>query len=219
MSGDTKSDRGDARRDLYVVFEVEPALESSCPLGGFGGEVAEVRQQLVGDECHTDTTIHTDECSCSSDRECTEVLHTTSDIDASCPCAVFGEYDCVPKLVDIADGRIQIETYVPDRDRLAELVEALKTVADGLRLRQLKRIDTGTADRSRNTATLDLYEVTEKQREAVTKAVAAGYYSSPRESSLDELAADLSISKSALSQRLNAVESKLATAAFAGSAD
>ncbi|MFC7193766.1 helix-turn-helix domain-containing protein [Halosimplex aquaticum] len=79
----------------------------------------------------------------------------------------------------------------------------------------MKRIENGTAERNRDTVTLDLFEVTEKQREAVTKAVTAGYYESPRETSLGELADDLDISKSALTQRLNGVESKLATAAFA----
>jgi len=62
--------------------------------------------------------------------------------------------------------------------------------------------------------TLDLHEITEKQREAVAKAVSEGYYSTPRETSVDELADDFGISTSALSQRLKAVESKLATAAF-----
>lgn len=95
------------------------------------------------------------------------------------------------------------------------MIESLKAISDGLRLRQLKRIDTGTVERSEETVTLDLYEITEKQREAVAKAVAEGYYSTPRETSVDELAAAFGISTSALSQRLNAVESKLATAAFA----
>jgi predicted DNA binding protein len=197
------------------VFEVEPAPESSCPLGGLDGQIKEIRQQLAGDKCHTDTTLQTDECACSSEQECTEVVHSMSDIEATCPCTVFGTFSCVPELVDIVDGRILIETYLSDRERLSDLVESLKEVSDGLRLRQLKRLDTGEAERSENTVTLDLYEITEKQREAVAKAVAEGYYSTPRETSVDELAAEFGISTSALSQRLTAVESKLATAAFA----
>ncbi|MEF8815077.1 MAG: helix-turn-helix domain-containing protein [Halovenus sp.] len=204
-----------SRRDLCVVFDITPVANSGCPLAGFDDEIREVRQQYVGDVCHTDTTLEVDDCACSAERECTEVVHTTTDVDDTCPCTVFGEFGCIPKLVDIDDGEFRIETYLSDRERLSELVDALKTTTDGLRLRQLKRIDTGEAERSRNTVTLDLFEITEKQRQAATKAIAAGYYASPRETSLDELASEFEISTSALSQRLNAVESKLATAAFA----
>lgn len=216
MTRDSDSARPNSRRDLCVVFEIEPASESSCPLGGFDGQIKEIRHQLAGDQCHTDTTLETDECACASEQqECTEVVYSTSGVEATCPCIVFGEFNCVPELVDIVDGWILIETYLSDRERLSELVESLKEVSDVVRLRRLKRIDTGEAERSENTVTLDLYEITEKQREAVAKAVAEGYYSTPRETSVDELAEEFEISTSALSQRLKAVESKLATAAFA----
>ncbi|WP_136718282.1 helix-turn-helix domain-containing protein [Halorientalis salina] len=213
MTGGTNPTR--TRRDLCVVFEVEPAPESHCPLGSFDGQVEEVRHQLVGDECHTDTTVQTDECACPSDQACTEVVHSTSDVDATCLCTVFGEFKCVPQFVDVVDGRLLVETYLSDRERLSDLVDSLKESSERLRLRQLKRIDTGEAERSENTVTLDLHEITEKQREAVAKAVSEGYYSTPRETSVDELADDFGISTSALSQRLKAVESKLATATFA----
>lgn len=204
-----------SRRDLCVVLEVEPGPENSCPLGALDGQIVDVRQQLAGGECHTDTILQTDDSACSSERECTEVVHSTSPVETTCPCTVFGEFGCVPDIVGTADGRLLIETYLSDRERLSELIESLKAVSGGLRLRQLKRIDTGTVERTRETVTLDLYEITEKQREAVAKAVAEGYYSTPRETSVDELAAAFGISTSALSQRLKAVESKLATAAFA----
>lgn len=214
MPEDTNPSRWGVRHDLSVVFEIEPPPESNCPMGEFSGDIEEIRQQLVNGECHTDAKVHTDDCACSPDRECTEVVHQTRSIEATCPCAVFGEFDCVPELVDTTTDGIQIETYLPDRGHLADLVTRLKDVSNCLRLRQLKRIDTAEVERSRNTATLDLFEVTDKQREAVTKAVAAGYYSRPREATLEEIAEGLDITRSALSQRLNTVESKLATAAF-----
>ncbi|MEF8838461.1 MAG: helix-turn-helix domain-containing protein [Haloarculaceae archaeon] len=202
-------------RDLCVVFEIEPTPESNCPLGSLDGQITEIRHQVAHEECHTDTTLQAEESACSSVEESTEVVYSKTDVTETCPCTVFGEFDCVPNLVDIVDGRLLIETYLSDRDRLSNLVESLRAVSDSLRLRQLKRICTGQAERSENTVTLDLYEITEKQREAVAKAVAEGYYSMPRETSVDELADEFEISPSALSQRLNAAESKLATAAFA----
>ncbi len=203
-----------SRRNLCVVFDIEPAPESSCPFDNLDGEITEIRHQLVGNKCYTDTTLSTTECECSSERACTDTVHSTSDVRTTCPCTVFGEFDCIPELVDVVDGWILIETYLSDREHLSDLVESLKQVSDGLRLRQLKRIDTGEGNRCENTVTLDLYEITEKQRETVAKAVSEGYYSTPRETSVDELAETFGISTSAVSQRLKAAESKLATAAF-----
>lgn len=215
MKQDSSLTQEGSGRDLCVVFEIEPASGSGCPLSGFDGQVQEIRHQIAGDECHTDTTIETDECECSSAQECTEVVHLAAEVDATCPCAVFSEFGCIPKLVDIVDGRLLIETYLSDRERLSELVDSLKTTSDGLWLRQLKRIKPTDAESRENVVTLDLFEITEKQREAVAKAVAKGYYSSPRKTSVEELADEFGISTSALSQRLKAAESKLATAAFA----
>lgn len=215
MAGPSTSARGNSLRDLCVVFEIVPAPECNCPLDDFDGQIKEIRHQLTRDECHTDTTLRTLKCRYPSELECSEVVHSTSEVETTCPCTVFGEFDCIPELIDVVDGRLLIETYLSDRERLSEIVESLKEVSDGLRLRQLKRIDTGETERSENTVTLDLYEITEKQRDAVTKAVAEGYYQTPRETSVDELSEEFGISTSALSQRLKAAESKLATAAFA----
>ncbi|MEF8773573.1 MAG: helix-turn-helix domain-containing protein [Halobacteriales archaeon] len=212
MTRDDRPSKDGSTHDLHAVFDIEPP--ATCPFVGTDGEVEEIRHQLVGDQCHADRKVTTDDCDCPPERECTEVIHLSRTVEADCPCPVFGDHGCVPTIVEEADDRIRVETYVADRSQLSDLVDAMKDTTNRIRLRQLKRIDTGTAERSRETATLDLFEVTEKQREAVATAVAEGYYASPREITFDELADELDISTSALSQRLNAVESKLATAVF-----
>lgn len=202
------------RSELYVAFEIALPGENDCPLGRADDDVGEIRQHLVGDECHTDMRVYTEDCDCPPNQKCTEVVHSSNAIEGPCPCVVFGEFGCVPEIVAVTDGQAHVETYLPDRDRLDDLVAELQRVAEGVYLRQLKRVEPEEAGDHGKIATLEIHEVTEKQREAVAKAVAAGYYSTPREVSFDELAAELDISKSALSQRLNAAESKLATAAF-----
>ncbi|QAU14257.1 bacterio-opsin activator [Halorubrum sp. BOL3-1] len=208
-----ETDDGATRR-LYVEFEVEPSPSTGCPLSGFERDVAEVRQQRTGDRCHTDLTLSSDDCGCADD-DCTEVVHAASAVEDRCPCAVFSEHGCVPRITGTDGDDVVIETYLPDRDVLTDLVDDLRAVVDGISLRRLKRIGSLEREESRAGVTLDLFELTEKQREAAATAVAAGYYSRPREADLEELSADLGISKSALSQRLTAVESKLATSAFA----
>ena len=216
--GDATPESRDGNRDLYVAFEVKPVLDSDCPLDEFDegdDDVVDIRQQLLHDRCQTELTVQSGDAPAASDCGEANVVYSASHIDEACFCAVFAEFDCLPKIVDVNDGVVYVETYLPDRERLTGLVEALKAVTDELNLLQLKRVDTGNADTTGQTVTLALDEITEKQREAVTKAVASGYYSTPRETSLEELADDLGVSKSACSQRLNAVESTLAVRAFA----
>jgi hypothetical protein len=55
-------------------------------------------------------------------------------------------------------------------------------------------------------------DVPEEQRRAVRAAVGAGYYESPRQATLDEIAADLGIPRSTLSYRLRKAEAQLARA-------
>lgn len=52
-------------------------------------------------------------------------------------------------------------------------------------------------------------DITKKQWEAARLAVESGYYKQPREATLDDLAAELGISKSAVSQRLANLERTL----------
>ena len=195
---------------LYAEFEIRPSETVDCPLDELDGEITDVNQQFLGDDCHTDTTV-TDDDSEGSDHS--EIVHSKTQLDTMCHCPVFLDFDCIPQTTAFNEDHLIVETYLPDRERLAELVEALKDVTAGVSLRRLTRIDDTETEQS-NTVTLELYDLTDKQREAATKAVSAGYYQTPRETTVGELATDLGISKSAMSQRLNAVESKLAISAF-----
>lgn len=204
------ADTGAAYR-LYAEFYIVPLEGVSCPLDGHGADIDEVNQSFLRDECHTQTTLtRSDEGSATPD---TEVVHSKKQLESTCHCPVFLDFDCVPKVTQVDDTGLVIETYLPDRERLTALVEALKPVTGAVSLRRLTRIDDPGEDSSES-VTLDLSDVTEKQREAVSAAIASGYYRTPREASMGDLAAELGISKSAMSRRLSAVESKLALKAF-----
>ena len=99
-----------------------------------------------------------------------------------------------------------------DRGEVPRIVERLRPVTERISLRQLVAIDQDqTVDRS----VLDLRDLTEKQRSAVTIALAEGYYRRPRRASIGDIAGALDISPAAASQRLKAVESKLMRRVFA----
>lgn len=196
---------GPNERTLQVVFEVELADDCSCPLSEEGSTVEDVHQHVDGEVCHTDVTVAEDGA--------TQVVHTTNTVDESCLCLAFSDVGCVPRIQRADGGTVLIETYVSDRNVISELVDRLNSATERVSLRRLTRRE-GTDATTAESTTIDLSHLTTKQREAATIAVSEGYYQTPRETSLDELADALGISKSALSQRLNAVESKLATAAF-----
>ncbi|WP_226013466.1 helix-turn-helix domain-containing protein [Halomicrobium salinisoli] len=209
MSGSrdpTDADR--SRRDLCVELEVVHEAAAACPLAGIDGEVVGVRQRLVDRTCRTDVTVRT-----SGSGGDASVVHATSEVDGGCPCAVFDAVGCVPEVTDVSDDRFRVEAYLPDRTALGELIDALESVTAEVHLCRIRRVD-GAADDPGETVTVELAGLTEKQREAAVRAVASGYYERPRETSFGELADDLGVSKPALSQRLSAVEAKLATAAF-----
>lgn len=64
------------------------------------------------------------------------------------------------------------------------------------------------------TVSIDLDVLTTKQRETLELALDSGYYERPRKSDLSELAAELDVTKSAVSQRLRTAETKLIKYAF-----
>jgi hypothetical protein len=72
-----------------------------------------------------------------------------------------------------------------------------------------------TVDGTGETVPVSLDALTEVQRETLRTAVAAGYYASPRRTSLDDLASEFGVSKSAVSRRLHAAENKLVGELFA----
>lgn len=60
-----------------------------------------------------------------------------------------------------------------------------------------------------DTVTIDTDSITVKQWEALQLANELGYYKSPREANLGDIADELSVSRSAVSQRLRAAEATL----------
>ncbi|NLV12781.1 helix-turn-helix domain-containing protein [Haloarcula argentinensis] len=205
-SGRTGTTTGTAtERPLKILFEIELPDNCSCPLSDPDADIESVHNQIDDGICHAEMTV-------SDETGTARVLHSTNQVGDGCLCLAFGEVGCVPRTRRVDGNTLFIETYVSDRSVISELVEQLQSAAERVRLRRLtSRQDDETESEP---ATVDLSCLTTKQREAAILAVDEGYYRQPRQTTLDELASTLDISKSALSQRLNAVESKLATAAF-----
>lgn len=124
----------------------------------------------------------------------------------NCVCPVFSERECIASIEGFEGRTLVVSVAVSDREELSSVVAGLRDRGSTVRL---KRISTPSVDTGRRMLELDADAVTDKQRQAVRAAIEAGYYETPREADLADLADALEVSKSAVSQRLTAVESKL----------
>lgn len=196
MLGGSIDDRGSATEvgPLDVELAVETDSASGCPLRG--RDVETVRQSVTQPDRETDGT-----CQVAID-DAEHCGYERTSVGETCPCALLEEHDCIADLEAVRDGRLYFSLVLPGRAVLRSIVEDLR--AAGVTV-SVERIRTGAVD---DDATGDT-GLTQKQREALALAIESGYYERPREATLDDLADELGVTRSAVSQRLTAIERKL----------
>ena len=192
---------------LRAQLVIEPHSESSCAVVNAGADAAAVTQHLkTGDgtcaggsdcgECHTEMSFRP-----GADRENTYVKST---VTTRCICPVFEEHDCIPEIQGVRSGSIVVVLTIPRREALREIISDLRATGASVSVDWLVE-RTGES----STTEIDVSTITDKQQEAVEIAQQLGYYETPREADLGAVAAELGVSESAASQRLNAAETKL----------
>lgn len=177
---------------LDVRLSVEMDADGGCPLAGRTHD--EIRQSVTRPDAD-DTT-----CLVAIEGDDTCRYQQTPVADA-CPCSVFERHDCISDIEAASDGRLHFSLVVPDRETLRSIIKDLREVGISVAVERIRHKDDG--------GRLGGSTLTEKQREALALAVELGYYDQPRSATLDDLAERLGISRSGVSQRLNAVERKL----------
>ena len=188
------------RRPLRATIAVTPSA-GGCVVADVAPETANVRRS---------TTRREDCRSCQSEVTVLEAGETTtryvqSSMTDDCICAILGRHDCVSELVGIRDGSLRFSLVMADRSTLQDVIGTIRETGATVKLERIRRGDAADG----RTLELDADAITEKQREAVDLAIEAGYYETPRRADLADLADRLGVSKSAVSQRLNAVETTL----------
>jgi len=189
-------------RRLRVDLDVDPAAGSGCPIVAESDDAAAVAVNAVGDDCVVDVTTPEG-----------DVRRGVGEVDEDCLCHAFGRVGCAPHFRRVEDGTILVTTYVDDRDAVRGLVEELRGVVDRVRLVRLAVVEGPDATEQ---VTFDLSSLTPKQRRGLELAVVRGYFDDDRDVRLSDLADELEISKSALSQRLRTAQAKLVTDVFDG---
>ena len=207
MVDGTPDDGTEGPIPLRARLSVSIPAEAGCPFEG--GSIEGATQHTVAggdgdDSCHVEVSYAEGS---GTDRP----TYLSTEVVSSCVCPVFTRFECVPRIERVSAESISFSVTVPDRTVLPDVIEALRETGATVSLDRLVQ-----HDGSEDAMGLQTVSVTEKQREAVETAVDLGYYRTPREVGLDDLAETLGVSKSAVSQRLNAVESKLVRAMMNG---
>ena len=143
-----------------------------------------------------------------------QTTYVSTQASSSCVCSTISGFECAFDVESVRDGALIVSVIVSARELLTEIVSAVRETGARVTLRRLTRLQDGDGDGGQ--IELDATAITDKQRDAVELAIERGYYDQPRGVDLEWLADELGVSKSAVSQRLTAVESTLVRSLVSG---
>jgi predicted DNA binding protein len=139
-----------------------------------------------------------------TDRHLYRVRH---DAAADCPCTCLGEFDTPVDRYHASDGDLQVVFHAREFDQVQAIVGELRERFDDVDIQRLVRAPTGTS--ARDTVFVDRGQLTDRQLEVLETAYSAGYFQRPRGATAQELAEDLGIAPSTLTEHLLAAQRKL----------
>ncbi len=201
---------------LRAQLAVEPHPDSSCAVVNAGEDAQEVTHHLktdtpwdVASEGEVDTGAHSQCGECHTEMSFTDDAeqnrsYLKSAVSTHCICPVFEEHDCIPRIKSVRSGSIIVVLTVPRREVLREIITDVRAVGASVSVDWLVN-----GSEPNSTTEIDVSTITDKQQEAMEVAKEMGYYKTPREADLGDIADALEISESAASQRLNSAETKL----------
>lgn len=201
----TRSESG-PQTPIRARLRVTPSAEASCAVADdsdravTGHDLKLSHSADAGEEWGCCGECHAVCRSGASGRE----TYVQDEVGKRCICPVFARHECLADIQAVESGALVVTLTLRHRDVLSALVSELQAVDASVTIEWLAPADGGDS-----TAEIADDEITQKQREAMEAALDAGYYESPRQTSLSELAAELSLSESAVSQRLNTAETRL----------
>lgn len=126
-----------------------------------------------------------------------------------CVSTVFVTERCLADPRSISDGVVTVRVVVPSREPFKRILRLLEECGADVSVEWLLN-----GEQRRLPAETEVTQITDKQRAAIETALEKGYYETPRQASLSDLAEELGVTDSAVSQRLGAAETKLVKSLF-----
>lgn len=203
---------GESEELLRIQLTITPHPESHCALANEAGDTEELthnfKSEGAPDGARSREGEHRFQCghchTVLTEADTQNQKYISSEANKKCICPVFENNECISEVRSVQSGSLVIVVTVQSRNELRQLIRDLRNVDASLSVDWLVN---GGEDRS--TTEIDVNSITAKQQEALETAIEEGYYETPRETNLEELAGELGISESAASQRLNTAEMKL----------
>lgn len=212
-AGEKGSDDSSLTARLRIVLHEE----ANCAVLDAGTSGEQIKRNLISTngnddqklECRAEVTL--------SDGTSKTKRFVSSSIEDHCICPIFRINDCVVEFQSFRNRAMSIAITAPSRAVVRTVIDDIRSCGATVTLESILPLEY-RSDEDR-TIELDASRVTDKQCEAITTAIEAGYYDTPRRSNLAELAEHLGVSQSAVSQRLNSAESTLIQELYSSSAE
>lgn len=196
--GDEGADFSMEDRELRVVLEITRG--GPCVMDDLDGDVVDIDVRFQGGCCNVDAKVR------NSEDGGVGTKFFTNQLCHYCPGKVFSKRGCLPRYLHLEEGSFVMETYVSDTGTVAEIVEDVREICEQVTIRSITSTEDSDCQEVR---TVDVEEMTPKQRQAVFQAQEAGYYDPSSSVALEEIADRMDVSPSALSQRLQRAEANV----------
>lgn len=135
------------------------------------------------------------------------VFRTVHRGTADCPCELLGEYGCPVHRYLAEDGRLTLVFHARDFESLQAVVGALQAEFPPVDVQRLLRppLEGSPEDR----VFVNRGKLTDRQLEVLTRAYEMGYFERPKGANATEVAAELGIAQSTLTEHLVTAQRKL----------
>ena len=127
--------------------------------------------------------------------------------DGGCPCELLGQLGCPVDRFLADEHTLTLVFHAPGYDVLRDSIDEIRSAFPQADVRQL--IQSSGGDAPANTVVVDRDRLTDRQLEAVRTAYEMGYFDRPRGATAGEIATELDISPSTLTEHLATGQRKL----------
>ncbi|MDR5656883.1 helix-turn-helix domain-containing protein [Halodesulfurarchaeum sp. HSR-GB] len=186
------------RSSYRLEFRVRPTR--TCPVREFDGTITDISVFRTEDGINCELVVR--------EEGETAVKQLERPLSSPCACAAVFESGSVPRVRPSrsAAGELLLTTYVDSFEAAQSIRARLDDVADAVEL-----VDYWKVDREQTAwpAQIDLAALTDSRREALFRAIDAGYYEHPRQTTLSELASLAGLDESAFESRLREAEREI----------
>ncbi len=203
---------------------------SGCPVMAaaryFDAEIDNVSRNARPPECHAATTEFTVAISDSTPSEYEEinedylaelvysdgrnhryrVYHSEG---IACPCECIGSSGCTVSRYTPTTDELRIEFCARDFDELRTVIAHLRDRFPRMEIEKLVRSPVDHCEHSSDPVRVDRARLTQRQVEVLEAAFEMGYFDRPRGANAKEVAANLGIHPSTLTEHLTVAQSKL----------